>query len=214
MSRINIRLNEIITTPANVAVTIRSVLVDGQSVVSGNYGILPATWVVRTDETGLAFQFLKLGRYEITAKSAQASDGAQYRVLIDVPEDNNTYEHTALIVEGADGFTTPAPTVVPNASDVVYGLVKTNTASGTPTVYRKEEIDAGLGSGLYLETNVAALQLVAKHAANKVAVLTEPGAGEATIWIYDAASVLAHNGLTVVEGTGVGAGRWLPLEIH
>jgi hypothetical protein len=124
MSKVNVSLQGVFTAPANVLVTVKSVLVLDQNVVVGTVGALPEQQSKRTDSSGrVAGGFdLLTGRYEVSAQSSSIA-GVSYRVVIDVPNDASAYEHTQLIVSGAAPFSQPISTNA-NASDVSYGLVR------------------------------------------------------------------------------------------
>lgn len=154
MSKVNVRLKEILTAPGNVAVTVESVLIASQSVLSGSFGVLPGKQTLRTDVTGYAQFILMTGRYRVTAVSASAGGALAYTVLIDVPDDNVEYEHTELIAEGAGTFVPVIGGGSPDAAEAVAGLVKVaaggDVEAAPRVVYTKTQVDALLaaaGSG-------------------------------------------------------------------
>lgn len=123
MSRVNVSLKEFFTTPGNVLVSVKSELIDSQSVLSGTIGVLPGEESKRTSSAGVAVFDLMTGRYLVSAKSSKAG-AVIYAVTIDVPDDSDEYEHTELIAEGAGTFTPVIGGGSPNATDASYGLVR------------------------------------------------------------------------------------------
>jgi hypothetical protein len=178
MSKVNVSLQGVFTAPANVPVTVKSVLVASQNVVVGTVGALPEQQTKRTDLSGRVpsgFDLLT-GRYLISAQSPTVV-GVGYAVLIDAPNDNAVYEHTQLIVPvigGAAPFSQPISTNQ-NASDVTFGLVKLLRNGANPLAV----------TGVYHVADVAALKAVKSDASNIYATLFKRQAQEPKEFYWD-----------------------------
>lgn len=184
MSKVNVNLNEAITTPANVLVTVTSVLVQSQQVVVNGRGILPGVWAKRTNSLGVAQFTLEMGRYRIEAKSP--SGGQAFQVEIDVPDDLLTHEYADLLAD--DTFFTPAipAGASPAATTTVPGLVRVRRNGTTPIA----EV------GCPVVADVTELRTIATDASNRFAILYARGANEPMVFWWDNASSAAHDGVT------------------
>jgi hypothetical protein len=139
---------------------------------------------------GVAQFDLMTGRYLVSAKSVKVSGSLQYAVLIDVPDDLLTYEHTQLIVSGAAPFTQP---LLPagNATDASYGLVKLTKNGVAPRAT----------VGVWHVNDVAALKAIVTDASNTFATLIKRQAGEPPYFYWDGLRNDANDavGFTVVR---------------
>lgn len=136
MSVVNVSLRGAFKAPANVMVTVSPVLVDSQNVVVGTVGILPETQSKRTDGSGRVPGGFAMdtGRYQLRAVSP-TNPGIVYQPVIDVPDDDDEYEHTQLIVSGAAPFSQPIP-VQANATEASYGVVRLSSKGhGIPETF-------------------------------------------------------------------------------
>jgi hypothetical protein len=194
VSKVNISLKGVFTVPANVLVTVRSVLVASQNVVIGTLGALPEEGSKRTDSSGRVpggFDLLT-GRYQIFAKSP--SSGLAYQPVIDVPDDNNEYEHTQLLVSGAAPFSQPLP-VQANATANVFGIVRlTSKGHGIPETFDTiSEAIACASSRLAIAKRVTILGSAAAF---------DGGGGE---YFFVVGNAEVHDGISVLRPTDFGA---------
>jgi hypothetical protein len=156
VATVNVRLDQLSDAPAFVPVECRSVLLAGRNVVSGNRGKLPGLALETTDETGLAQFVLGPGRFEIRAQISGSQSVSQYKVLIEVDDNDNEYEHTELIVSGAATFVPVIGGGSPNATESVAGLVKLHArpAQLAAVVFTQEEL---LAAGFRINAGVLEL---------------------------------------------------------
>jgi hypothetical protein len=222
VSKVNVRLGEFFTAPGFVPVRVRSVLVNSLAVISGSTGVLPGEVIERTDATGLKQFDLRVGRYEITATSSKVgASGLMYRAVIDVPDDNLTYEHTELIAEGAGTFTPVVGGGSPDAAEATAGLVKlaagADLEAAPRVLYTKAQVDAlvsGVAGGA-LKVNTVALLRAVSSALSAVAGAAfvwgnaALGDGLGGVYRWDGSASDADDGMGVIRPSDfAAAGVW------
>ncbi len=130
MATVTGNLRSMVTLPANTEVTVTC---GSDPVLMGSSLVLKSKRVIRSDDQGDFSIILALGNYTISAFDSVI--GQATAVIIDVPDDEDTYDFSSLIT-GTTVYVPAAPpgSGNPNATTLVLGIVKIDTTMVNPVV--------------------------------------------------------------------------------